>query len=66
VKKKEESSPPEKVRLGDEAYWTSSRVGGALYVLKGNSYVRISVVPANQVAKIKKSKSLAEKVMARL
>jgi hypothetical protein len=64
----EEGIPPQKVSgIGDEAYWTGSRVGGALYVLKGNSYVRISIGgPADQVAKIKKTKALAAKAIARL
>jgi hypothetical protein len=44
-----------------------SRVGGALYVLKGNAYVRVSVGgPADQANKIKRSKALAQKVLARL
>lgn len=65
---KEEGAPPQKVpSIGDEAYWTGSRVGGALYVLKGNVYVRISIGgPADQATKIKKSKALAQKAMARL
>jgi hypothetical protein len=64
----EEGAPPLKVAgVGDEAYWTGSRVGGALYVLKGNSYLRISIGgPAEQAAKISKSKALAQKAMARL
>ena len=46
---------------------TGSRVGGALYVLKGNSYVRISIGGAvAQEAKIKKTKALAAKAIARL
>jgi len=64
----EEGSPPQKVTgIGDEAYWTGSRVGGALYVLKGHSYVRISIGgPASQATKIKKTKALAAKAVARL
>jgi hypothetical protein len=64
----EELSRPEKVTgIGDDAYWTGSRVGGALYVLKGNAYVRVSVGgPANQADKIKKSKTLAQRAMERL
>ena len=64
----EESSRPEKVTgIGDDAYWTGSRVGGALYVLKGNAYVRVSVGgPADQADKIKRSKTLAQKVLQRL
>jgi hypothetical protein len=34
----ERETPPRKVPgIGDEAYWTGSRVGEALYVLKENS-----------------------------
>ena len=64
----EEGSPPQKVNgLGDDAYWIGSRVGGALYVLKGSSYVRISIGGgADQSNKITKSKTLAQKAMARL
>ena len=64
----EEGAPPEKVRgVGDEAYWTGSRIGGALYVLKGNSYLRISIGgPADQSTKMNKSKALAQKIVARM
>jgi len=64
----EEGTPPQKISgIGDEAYWTGSRVGGALYVLKGNTYMRISIGgPAEQAAKIRKTKALAAKVLARL
>jgi hypothetical protein len=64
----EQGAPPQKVSgLGDDAYWMGSRVGGALYVLKGNAYVRISIGgPADQDTKIKKSKALAQKALARL
>jgi hypothetical protein len=64
----EEQTRPQKVLgIGDEAYWTGSRVGGALHVLKGNSYIRIGLGgPSDQATKIKKSKALAEKAIARL
>ena len=43
--------------VGDEAFWTGSRVGGALYVLKGSTYLRVSVGGAGgQQSKINKSK----------
>src|SRR6267143_1124463 len=39
-----EAIPPQKIAgVGDDAYWTGNRVGGALYALKGNTYIRISV-----------------------
>jgi hypothetical protein len=64
----EEGAPPQRVSgVGNEAFWTGNRVGGALYVLKGNAYVRISIGgPADQASKIKKSKALAQKALARL
>jgi hypothetical protein len=64
----EKDKGPEKVEgVGDEAFWTGNRVGGALYVLKGNSYVRISVGGAgDQPKKIEKSKALAESILKRL
>ncbi len=64
----EKSAPPQRVNgVGDEAFWMGSRVGGALYVLKGNSYLRISVGGSGDTTeKIKKSKALAQKVIPRL
>ena len=53
--------------VGDEAFWTGTHVGGALYVLKGNCYIRISVGGADdQDRKIEKSKALAQSVLKRL
>jgi hypothetical protein len=59
---------PEKIEgVGDEAFWTGTRVGGALYVLKGNSYIRISIGGASDRAeKIERSKTLAQSVIKRL
>ena len=64
----EEAAPPQKVAgVGDEAFWTGSRVGGALYVLKGNAYLRVSVGGSgDQQAKINKSKALAQLALKRL
>jgi hypothetical protein len=64
----EEGAPPQKISgVGKEAYWVGNRIGGALYVLKGNAYLRISVGgPAEQASKIRKSKTLAQKALARL
>jgi hypothetical protein len=60
--------PPKEIPgIGDEAYWTSSRVGGVLYVLKGDAYIRVSIGgAADQPTKIKRSKVLAQKALARL
>jgi hypothetical protein len=53
--------------VGEEAFWTGTRVGGALFVLKGNCYIRISVGGAgDQAQKMEKSKALAESVLKRL
>lgn len=67
-KEGEEEKKPLKIDgLGDEAFWTGTRVGGALYVLKGNCYIRISVGGAgDQQEKIERSKKLAESVLKRL
>ena len=64
----EEKSEAQKVTgIGDEAFWMASRAAGALYVLKGNSYVRVSVGGSgDQQVKLKKSKALARKVIERL
>ncbi len=64
----EESAPLEPVRgVGDEAFWSVSRVGGALYVLKRDHFFRISVGGKGDAeTKLKKSKTLAQKALRRL
>jgi len=64
----EKARPPKKIDgVGDEAYWSGNRVGGALYVLKGDSIIRISVGgPGDEAARIEKSKKLARMVLKRL
>jgi hypothetical protein len=53
--------------LGEQAYWSGSRVGGALYTLKKNSIVRVSVGgPGDEAHKMEKSKALAQKALERL
>jgi hypothetical protein len=66
--KEEKMPPPRKVEgVGEEAFWTGNRFGGALYVLKGDVFIRISVGgPDNQETKIEKSKTLAQKALNRL
>ena len=72
ARKKEKEEEGEKAPLkvegiGDEAFWTGTRVGGALYVLKANCYIRISVGGAgDQTQKMENSKKLAEGVLKRL
>ncbi len=63
-----ESETPIKVEgIGDDAYWIGNRVGGALYVIKNNAFIRISVGGADdQKTKIDKSKTLAKKALERL
>jgi hypothetical protein len=67
-KRDEKGAEPQKIDgLGEEAFWTGTRIGGALFVLKSNCYIRISVGGAgDQAQKIEKSKTLAESVLKRL
>jgi hypothetical protein len=64
----EEEVEAERIRgLGDEAFWMGSRVGGALYVLKGNSYLRLSIGgTGDQASRVKRLKTLAQKALARM
>jgi len=64
----EEGAPARKIAgLGQEAFWFSSPIGGVLYVLKGDHYIRISVGgKGSSEAKLSKSKALAKKALARL
>ena len=63
----EEKGPQKVEGVGEEAFWSGSRVGGALYVLKDNCYIRISVGGAgDQAQKLEKSKTLAASVLKRL
>jgi hypothetical protein len=53
--------------IGEQAFWTGTRVSGALYVLQGNSFVRISIGgEKDQSARIRKSKTLARALVKRL
>jgi hypothetical protein len=63
-----EGAPPKKIEgIGEEAFWAGSRVGGALYVLKGDLYIRISLGgPDAEEARIEKSKELVKKALGRL
>ena len=64
----EEGAPARKIAgLGQEAFWFSSPIGGVLYVLKGDHYIRISVGgKGSSEAKLNKSKALAKRALARL
>ena len=60
--------PPKKIEgIGEEAFWTGDERIGALYVLQGPRYLRVSVGgPANQGSKIEKSRALAEVALKKL
>ena len=61
-------NPPMHVSgVGDEAFWLGSNRGGALYVLKNDKVVRVTVGGTNEIkTQIEKSKTLAKKALARL
>ena len=53
--------------LGDEAYWVGGPISGALYVLRGGSFIRISVGGERQEsARIEKSITLARAALKRM
>ncbi len=67
-REKEHENPPLRIdNLGDAAYWTSNQIGGVLYVLKGEMFIRISVGGRDKPDdKLAKSKALAVKALARM
>jgi hypothetical protein len=68
VEREEEPRKPRRIDgLGEEAYWVGNPVSGALYVLKGNSFLRISVGGVREEsARMEKSKALARAALKRL
>ena len=53
--------------IGDEAFWSGNGFVGALYVLKGDAYLRLSIGGSeNDSVKLQKSKTLAGKALKRL
>ena len=55
--------PPEKIEgLGDEAYWHR----GALNILKGERFIRVSVTESDLQNKLSKSKLLAQRALRHL
>jgi hypothetical protein len=53
--------------IGDAAVWSGNRVAGALYVLKGDTIVRVSVGGSgSQEQKIERSKKLAARALRKL
>jgi hypothetical protein len=64
----EESTQPRAITgVGEQAYWVGSPLVGALYVLKGNTFLRISVGGVREEpARIQKSVALARLALKRL
>ena len=65
----EEGAPPERIKsLGQEAFWSASQVGGALYVKRDDHiFFRISIGGAdNASTKLNKSKRLAQLILKKL
>jgi hypothetical protein len=53
--------------VGDEAWWTGNAQVGALYVLKGDAFLRISVGGGEpERARIERSRLLARRALRRL
>ncbi len=67
-KKEKEFAPPLLIaKLGDQAYWLDNKIGGALYVLKGDEFLRVSVGGTpDEKARISKAKTLAEAALKHL
>jgi|SRR5215207_299510 len=68
VEEEEEGLPPARVKgVGDEAYWVGNDKVGALYVLRGDKFIRISVGGGDkQDKKIEKAKALAQSALKRV
>jgi hypothetical protein len=64
----EKAEPPKKIDgVGDEAYWTGMRFGAALYALKKDIFIRISVGGTDdEETRLGKTKTLALKALGRL
>jgi len=64
----EKKNEPRRIAgLGDEAYWVGDPVTGALYVLRGEVFLRVSVGgPRAQAEKIERAKTLAVYALKRL
>jgi hypothetical protein len=67
-KEEDESTRPRSITgVGEQAYWVGSPMVGALYVLKGNTFLRISVGGVREEsARIEKSVALARLALKRL
>lgn len=64
----EEGNPAKPVTgVGDEAFWVGNRIAGALYVLKGDSIIRLSLGGSDEEsARMEKTVALARMVVNRL
>ena len=66
-RERELSKPRPVAGLGEEAYWVGNPITGALYVLQGDTFLRISVGGVREeAARIEKSKALARAALKRL
>jgi hypothetical protein len=62
-----ENTPRPIAGVGDEAFWSGNRIAGALYVLRRDTFIRVSVGGiANEQERIEKSKALALAAIRRL
>ena len=68
AEEEEAINPPLRVSgIGNEAFWLGSSRGGALYVLRKEKVLRVSVGGEDDAkAQIERSKALAKKALARL
>ena len=66
--KSEETGEARRIKgLGEDAYWVGSPIAGALYVLQGDKFVRISVGGVGEESvRIEKSRVLARAALKRL
>jgi hypothetical protein len=64
----EETSKPRRIEgLGEEAYWVGTPITGALYVLQGDNFVRITIGGVGEESvRIEKTKILARAAVKRL
>jgi len=68
AREEEEGSAPKNIKgVGDEAYWVGGPISGALYVLRANTFIRISVGGVREEpARMQKSVALARAALKRL
>jgi len=67
AREEEETRPRPITGVGDEAFWMGSPISGALYVLRGNSFIRVSVGGVREEStRIKKTVALAQLALKRI